>query len=203
MQKKTLTLKDWLFKPFNYLAGSRSLILGITILLLTAITGYFGGIRFDGVLDAHLAESPIRLHLLDQAINWLTMSIILLLAGWFLNPGFRIIDLLGTQAMARSPMLLVGLFTILTPIANTNDKLMGFVRYKLFNEGEPVTFPIGDLSLLIGFAIISLICLVWMVYLMYHAFSTVSHVKGAKAITAFIIAVILAEALSKFTLFLI
>lgn len=58
---------------------------------------------------------------------------------------------------------------------------------------------IQDISAgVICFGFAALLFMIWMISLLYHAFAISCNMKGAKAIWSFIVALILAELLSKF-----
>jgi hypothetical protein len=51
--KKNMSIRIWLFNPFHYIAGVKSLIVGMIVLTATSLVGSMGRSHFDGVLDFH------------------------------------------------------------------------------------------------------------------------------------------------------
>ena len=47
------SLGQWLFNPFNYVAGSQALALGLVSILVAGGFGALSKTHFDGVIDVH------------------------------------------------------------------------------------------------------------------------------------------------------
>lgn len=189
-------LKQYLFQPFELIAGWRSLLLGIIVLLLTGGLAYLANVRFDGVMDFHMAtegETGFEVFLVEQLINWLSLSLVLLVFGLLFTKLFRVVDLLGTQALARVPMLLVALVSLVLPFGD----VIQFIMHTVLGQGAPVSVSTVDFILFGIFLFILLFMVIWMIYLMYHSFSVACNLSGPKAVILFIIGLLAAEALSK------
>jgi hypothetical protein len=175
-------MKQLLFDPFIRLAGGHSLLAGLFTLLLTGLIGYYGPAHFDGVLDTHQGM-PMSLwfFLAEQLINWLSLTLCLYIAGLICAQSRpRLIDIAGTQAFARWPMIFTALVFLL-PIP------------------MPDIHHLDDISPLFWLStLVDILILIWVIALMYRAYVTAAHVKGTKAVISFIIALLLAEVISKF-----
>ncbi|MFA5262437.1 MAG: hypothetical protein WC378_01335 [Opitutaceae bacterium] len=185
-----------LFNPFIYIAGFQALFLGLTAVLLAGLIGSFAHLHMDGVLDMHLgAPAKIWIYLLEGLIDWLSMGLVLLVLGRlvFRTP-FRSIDLLGTQALARWPTVLMNLVGLLMPMSRFTTYLL-----RRLTTGVDVGFNLGDAIIFCAATLAILLLICWMVVLMYRSYTVSCNAKGAKAIWTFIVGLILAEALSKFT----
>ena len=110
-QDKSVVL---LFNPSVYIAGAQALVLGFAVILLAGLIGAGGNTHFDGVLDAHTgAAAPLWAFLLEGFIDWLCLSVVLLVLGKIISrTSFRAIDLLGTQALARWPTFIISLVVL-------------------------------------------------------------------------------------------
>ena len=182
-------MKQRLFNPFIYLAGGKALLLGVLAMGVTAIVASFSGVHFDGVLDMHkfFAPSPPALFFIEPLVDWLCATIIFYLAGRiFSTSAIRIIDVAGTMAFARWPMIFAALLgftfkaislTALHDIGKHMDMILAA--------------SIG------AFAAIPFI--IWMIALMFNAFSVSCNLKGAKAIWIFIGALLIAEVIAGLT----
>jgi hypothetical protein len=194
-QKKSVTV---LFNPFYYIAGAPALGLGLAAILLAGLVGSLGNTHFDGVLDTHSgASAPLWFFLSEGIIDWLCMGVVLWLCGKMISQSaFRALDLLGTQALARWPTLLIALLTLPPAFQRFTKELLALLTHgnSQLNIFDLVVFAA------IVIAMIPLVC--WMVALMYRAFSVSCNVTGGKAIGAFIAAIIIAEILSKLCLYL-
>lgn len=170
--------------PFRFIGAHESFLLGSFIILLTGFVGSLTNTHFDGVLDIHTgAAGPLWVFLAPGFLNWLSLAVPLYLAGWIVS-GRRIRagDVLGYEAFARTPMLVAVLFTLIP----------AFQRQVL----QPSVFT-GDT---IAFAVVLLVILgmiVLMVVWMYKGFARAARRGGGKSITAFIVALVVGEIISK------
>ncbi len=182
-----------LFNPSVYIAGAPALGLGVAAILLAGAIGSLGNAHFDGVLDFHAgAPAPLWAFLLEGILDWLCLGLVLMVLGRIISrTAFRTVDVLGTQALARWPALLMSL--ILLPGAFqriTND-----LAVQLRLGGMPKINP-ADAFVLLVVAVALLVLVCWMVALMYKAFSVSCNVKGGRAIGTFIGGILLAEIIS-------
>ena len=165
-----------LINPFERIAGWQALGLGVFIMALTAVLGKINNVAFDGVLDAHTGSHSFKAAFAMQAINLLVLFLCMWLAGaCFSKSKIRAVDIVGTMALSRTPMLLLTILCFL-PIV-----------------------PM-DLSNILRMIIFTLCCLVlgiWMIALMYNAYTTSCHIKGTRAVVSFIGALLVAEVISK------
>jgi hypothetical protein len=195
-QNKSITL---LFNPFFYIAGVQALGLGLAAIFLAGLVGSWGHAHFDGVLDTHVgASAPLWFFFAEGLMDWLCLGIVLLVCGKIISKSaFRAVDLLGTQALARWPTLLISLITLPKAFLRFANELAQQLKQGKFqlNAADSIIF------FAIVIAMIPLVC--WMVALMYKSFSVSCNVKGGKAIGTFIAGIIVAEVLSKLCLVLL
>lgn len=173
----------FLFKPFIRIAGVQALLLGLLVISITAVVCSYGHCHFDGLLDTHIgAPKPMLVYFCESLIDWFSVSCTFYVAGLiFSSSKIRIIDVMGTSALARWPMLLLALIS-------------------LYPFHQPK--GIHDISVgLICFSLVALVFTIWMIVLLYQAFVISCNMKGGKAIGSFIGAIILAELFSKFIIF--
>lgn len=188
----SMKISRWLFNPFYYLAGVKALIIGILVLVLTGIFAFWGEIRFDGLLDFHMALPPVPLwiNLTEQLLSWLLLGNILLLAGKIISKSRpRGIDVFGTQALARLPYLFVSLTTLAPgPPKFAHELVAGRVSLSKFSV---------DMAAFLLVVVFGLVMLIWMIVLMYRAFTVSCNVSGKITIAIFIVALISGEIISK------
>ncbi|OHB60192.1 MAG: hypothetical protein A2167_05975 [Planctomycetes bacterium RBG_13_46_10] len=194
-QSPKRTLTQWLFNPFQFIAGGSSLLLGVLIILITAYIGSLSNTHFDGVLDVHLGKDvPLWLFLAEVLIDWLCLSIVLLITAFIVSQSsFRIIDIFGTQALARAPYLLAALLALPKGAARFGE----YLTAKAMNKPVTVELQNTDVLFFAVMTIVTLLMLIWMVVLMYRAYSVSCNLKGRKALISFVVSLVLAEALSK------
>jgi hypothetical protein len=195
-------MKIWLFKPFERIAGGPALSLGLLVMLVTALLAWYSGLQTDGVLDLHF-QSGLNLPdlIIQGLVNWLALSAGLLIAGrWLSKTRFRTLDLLGTQALARWPLLL-GVVYLSVPALGGQIELLT-IRLLEAMPTDPNQVMASSEYLLdaMWLTLISLpliAAIVWMVWLMFHGYALVCNLRGQAAFFSFAGALIVAEALSK------
>jgi hypothetical protein len=171
--------KEWLLNPFRRVAGMEALWLGFGFMLLGALIAWPAHMHFDGALDVHGSNSasPLWIHVAEPFIAWAcTALVFFIVARIGAGSRFRAIDLAGTLALSRAPLLLI------VPIG--------------FFIKEPVDPSHPDPIILLT-AIPILIAAIWMITLMYQAFKVSVNPKPARTALLFILAMLLAEGLSK------
>jgi hypothetical protein len=196
-QSKPVSL---LFNPSVYLAGAPALFLGLAAILLAGLLGSLGNVHFDGVLDTHVgAPVPLWVFLLEGILDWLSLGFVLLVLGRIISrTAFRSVDVLGTQALARWPTVLMSVVLLPPAVQRFSNNLV----LQLRAGGTPKINP-ADAFVFIVAVVAVLVFLCWMIALMYRAFSVSCNVKGAKAIGTFIGGLLLAEIISKICLALV
>jgi uncharacterized membrane protein YwzB len=185
-----------LINPFNYIAGAKSLLIGLAMIFITSLTGYYSNTFFPDILSVKTGvELTFKVSLLFNIVNWLSISLLLYIASLiFSKSSVRFIDLFGTQALARSPYLLAALLGFSKSI----NRLGEYFLWKYLSIGEPT--DISSLEMTIAVVLLTLIVIIsiWMITLMYNAFKVSSNIKGGKSVTIFIIVFILSIILSAF-----
>lgn len=188
-------LGQWLFNPFRFVAGYKALFVGVGVIIITSLLGSLSNTHFDGVLDVHIGrEAPLWLFLAEGLIDWLCMAVVLIIFAYVVSrSSFRLIDVLGTQALARWPYLIAAI-ALLPPGCQRYTQSLG---WKFARIGSEVSCESTDIIFFVLATIIILLTLIWMVALMYRAYSVSCNLKGRKAIATFIAGIIIAEILSK------
>jgi hypothetical protein len=177
---------DVLYNPFRYIAGGKSLIIGIITLLIASWLGRWNNLHFDGVIDIHIgAKAPDWFFYAETFLSWFIISMLLYLASFIISKTkVRIIDIFGTQAMAKIPLIVVAIISFIPQF-----------HFQINANGLPKI----DIWLII-YGFITIIFTIWIIALMYNAYSLSANIKGAKAIISFIVTLIIAEAISKYTI---
>jgi hypothetical protein len=191
-------LSQWVFNPFRFIAGFKALLLGLAIILISAFVGSFGNTHFDGVIDVHIGlKAPLWLFFAEGLIDWVCMVIPLFFFGLIVSrSSFRMIDVFGTQALARWPYLI----TSVVMLPDANQRVGAYLISKLIQTVPAAA--IGSIDVLIfGFAMfVTVLMVIWMVALMYRAYAVSCNIKGEGAVITFIVSLTGAEVLSKFAI---
>ena len=188
----------WLFNPFKYIAGWRALLIGLLIIVGIGLAGYASNIHFDGVLDIHIgAEAPLWFFITEGIVAWLCLSVVLAVTGLIVSPSsFRMLDLFGTQALARSPGVLVVLMMLIFPIRESIDKVTAQLTQAGGKANPTLDIATADAILFGLMMVVALTVIAWTVLLMYRAYAVSCGISGVRAIGSFIVSLITAEIIS-------
>lgn len=173
-----------LFNPFTRIAGWQAFFPGLVGILAMSIIGSYSGIVFDGVIDVHFSNVDALTALQYMGFSMLALILVFWLVALLLSKGFRLIDLLGTLTLSKAPYLLLAIAGFLAEAPDAQMIISNpgiLLESTAFLVVTAITIPIT----------------IWSVALMYHAFSISCDLKGSRATVAFIVALIMAEALSK------
>ena len=189
------SLSNWLFAPFNFIAGGAALGVGVAVIAVSALLGSVSKTHFDGVLDFHTRlPAPVWVFVAEGLIDWLAMAILLLIGGLiFSKSRVRPIDVFGTQAMSRGPTL----FTAAAVLLPGYERGAASLIAKATDATSAVQASPFDLLAFAVVAFIGILMTVWMVWLMYKGFSISCNVTGGKAVAVFLFAIFLGEVASK------
>jgi len=195
----TGSAKVWIFNPFAFVAGARALAVGLAVILLAALLCWVTNTHFDGAIDIHPGLSaPLVMFVIEGLTDWLSLSVMLMLAGLTVRrSSYRVVDVFGTQALARWPYIITPVMLLIVPpfrnaFANVADEAL-----KAAKSGALPNMAGSDLVLIVMASVVILCCVIWGVMLMYRAYAMSCDTRGAKSIVSFIVAVIAAEILSK------
>lgn len=193
------SFSNWIFNPFVYIAGWQSLVIGVVVILATGYIGSLGNAHFDGVLDTHTGISaPLWIIMSEGLIDWLSLSLVLFVFGKIISKtSFRLLDLLGTQALARWPVIISACVFL--------PKAVGRFALSIADKSNPSGFTLNSSDAVI-FAVAVLVAILitcWFVILMFRSYAISCNVKGGKAIGTFVAGLLIAEVISKFLIVLL
>ena len=190
---REMNVARWLFNPFVRIGGEQALAIGLSVIVVSGLVAAAGGVHFDGLLDFHPGYSvSFWVPVVEGLVNWSAISVLLVLVSLLVAPRtVRLVDIVGTQALARVPLLLAALACVPAPVRDGNVELVAAAV-----EGRMVTPTAASLvaGLLVG------ACAIWMVWLMWKAFAVSCNQQGARAVAIFVAAVVAGELATKFLL---
>jgi hypothetical protein len=169
------------YNPFTYIAGFKSLIGGAIIVLLTAWICFISGTHNYGLINVNFAsDMPFSSYLAEHAIHWIAVTLTLYSAGLlFSKSRIRFIDVLGTQGISKLPLLVLPVARLVPVFAS---------------------FPVNSINMYFLF-VLHIIMVIWSVALMFNAFKISCNVKGQRLVVSFILALLLAEIVSRTILY--
>ncbi|MDT0293328.1 hypothetical protein ACFQ3R_08300 [Mesonia ostreae] len=182
-----------LYNPFERYQERTLILVGSLALVAGAVLAFFFKARFDGVLDLHFA-SQIELWqaFADQGVNVACLLISLGAVAFYMNKRTRIIDMLAVCLFARLPYYLLSVFNVNGLMVRISEEILK----------DPMALAKGDIAianlfLLLVFSGFSLLAIVWQLALLYNGTKVASNAKGTTYTILFVIAIIVAEILSK------
>lgn len=187
-------MKLLLFKPFEKYSEKTLLLIGVFFTLLGSFFAYVFNIRFDGIIDVHIVPNTLYYQaLLDNLINIFCLVLFLYISTKYINKKTRLIDILNTALVARTPFYLLPFFNINDVIEKASEEVIQFANPGLISQ-----ISSSNLFIIIVFGLISILFLVWYISLLFNGFKVASNAKGKTPIILFVISLLLAEVLSKF-----
>ncbi len=174
-------MKKWLFNPFIYIAGVRSLIIGLVVMAITALICSFSHTHFNGLLQIGSRDTAAWRYFFEGFVVWLIPVIVFYVAGLiFSKSSIRLIDVAGTFALARWVML----FSAFTGFGMNLPDMNHHTIDDLIKAITPSFIALG---------LVSLVCMVWMIALLYNAFVISCNIRKEKSVVLFIICLLIAE----------
>ena len=150
--------------------------------------------HLDGLLDFHPGYAvPLWVPVVEGLVNWSVFA----LPVWFVallitGRTVRLVDVAGTQALARFPFLLSALVCVPPGVRRAHEETAAAVA-----QGR---LPLAQgWDLLVASVVIGA-CLLWMVWLMWKAFSLCCNRRGVRAVIIFAVLVLAGEVATKYAL---
>lgn len=187
------------YNPFLYIAGGKALLVGLLIILLTSVAGSFSGVWFPGVIDIKIGfQGPVTVHLAASVVAWLAITLVLYVIALLLSPSrVRLLDIAGTQALARVPLLLASLTGFSGIIQKATHYWLYLAAASLQGIIPAVEAPARlmpwEWTLAISLMLLQLALLVWMIALMYNGYRVSANLRGMRAGLSFALGLFAAQ----------
>ena len=190
---RKMGIAHWLFNPFVRIGGEQALVIGTAVIVGTGLLAAAGETHFGGLLRLSIGSSvPLWVPVAEGLVIWAVMSVLFVLVSLLVAPrSVRPIDIAGTQALARAPLVLLALANLPPPVRDANREMAAAVV-----EGRLP--PQMAASLIAG--VLGGVCVVWMVQLMWKAFAVSCDQQGARAVAFFVAVVITGHVATSFLL---
>ena len=194
---REMSVARWLFNPFVRIGGEQALAIGLGVIVVSGLVAAAGGVRFNGLLDLHSGYSVSWwVPVVEGLVNWSVISMLLVPVSLLVAPRtVRLVDIAGTQALARVPLLFGALACVPALVRDGDVEL-----FTAAVEGRMPTLTAASLASLVA-GLLGLACFIWMIWLMWKAFAVSCNQRGARAVAIFVVAVIAGELATKFLLF--
>lgn len=191
--------KNYILKPFEIVQERNLFSIGTCILIIASIFAFMTSSRFDGVMDMHVTTSVQWYQpLLDNVINTICLTLFLYLLSLLQPTKARIIDLVNVALISRIPIYI----TLITNIGGYNQETGDYLMANLSDPFVIKELPVMNLIMLALAGILAIIALVLMGILLYKGYKNATNAKKTSHCLLLIAVVLLAEALSKFLVYL-
>jgi hypothetical protein len=183
-------INQWIFNPFIYVAGWSSLGIGLIIIFLTAMISYFSGTHIEVISIGFGDKAPLWFFIFETLFAWIVLCITLYIAGRIVSKtSFRIIDLIGTQALARLPLLAGSLLGF----PELSQSVTKYLLWKTVRIGEENIASHLEIVLYVFILIVLIMVIIWTITLMYNAYKVCCNLKGPSAGISFALGLISAQ----------
>jgi hypothetical protein len=185
----------FLLNPFKKIAGFKALVIGLIIIIGMSYLGTIVKVYYSAILDlmnAHEVFNPkypltFTILLYQTFLSWMIVSLFYIIAAKIAHAQkTRIIDFLGTVALARYPYLLFTVFLYIVQLF-----VPDILKYEL---PQGYTHP-SNLLMTVG--MIFSLCTIWQVSAYYYAFKESSGLTNKKLWISFIVIMIVGEFISQ------
>ena len=192
---REMSVARWLFNPFVRIGGEQALAIGLAVIVVSGLVAAAGGAHFDRLLGFRAGFSVSWwVPVVEGLVNWSVISVLLVLVSLLVAPRtVRLVDIAGTQALARVPLLLAALACVPAPVRDANAELATAAA-----EGR-ISLSMPPAAIVVA-GLFALACVIWMVWLMWKAFAVSCNQRGARAVAIFVVAVIAGQLATQFLL---
>lgn len=193
-------MNNRLFNPFDRIAGTKSLVIGLVAMILTIVAAKINGVYFPDTISIQASEGITLKSLAIQIpANWLIFSTILYIAALlFSKSHVRAIDIYGTQAVARIPHLGAALICF----SDATIEMGKFVINKYLEQGDAlVMISPGKMALAIFQVVVITLIAIWVIVLSVNAYKVSANIKGGKLAAIYIVSLIISMGISEYLSF--
>jgi len=184
----------WVYNPFEKTAGWKAFGIGIVILCVTTIVGYFGNMVFYGIQAKVVPAVTWSMVFSLQALGLAVFVAVMYVTALFFTKHVRFQDILGTVTLAKYPLLLMALLSLALGKAVASIDI---------NQLINMEFSYMDIISLFVFGIFAIFLLIWEITLLYNAFRVSTNLKGIKSVVLFTSILLVSEIITIVLVFII
>ncbi|MDR2145022.1 MAG: hypothetical protein LBE91_00995 [Tannerella sp.] len=187
-------IASWVYNPFRQIAGWKAFAIGLIILCVTTVIGYFGNTVFFGISVKLVASvtwfRAFFVQGLGLAVTALVMWIIALLSAKHV----RFQDILGTVTLSKYPLVFAAIvFWIFGKrFIELTEKMESFANIQEIKDIIS-KLSLSDYALFAMMVIVSILILVWTITLLFNAFRVSTNLKEVKCALLFMAALLISE----------
>ena len=184
----------WVYNPFEKMAGWNAFGIGIVILSVATVGGYFGNMVFYGLSAKIVPNITWSMAFSLQSLGLAVLVAVMFVTALLFAKHVRFQDILGTLTLAKYPLLLMFFLSLAFGKSISSIDVNGLLN------GD---FSSLNIVSLFTFSIIAIILLVWEIALMCNAFKVSTNLKGVKCAVLFTAALLASEIITIVLVFFI
>ena len=186
-------MKTLLFNPFKRYNERQLLLFGLATASIGIVFATLTNTHFDGVMDTHFGKSvSFKTALLQSLINCISVLLIFYPMGKWINSKTRLIDIINLSLIIKIPSYFLMLLNINGWAYNKSETFL-----EVFADPFNIQLTSEIVSFIAISALFAIFAFVWLIILFYNGLKEAIHLKGLKHIILFVIAIIVAEIISK------
>ena len=182
-----MKLSKLISNPFERIAGYEALLIGVVGIALNSLLGYLSKMHSLGILHFGPASNQeFWVFATENIIIWLVPAIIFYIAGLlFTKSHIRIVDVLGTTAFAKLPLILMCILWFTPP-------LQQLVSIDPNATPDAMKASVDDINMIAmgAVSILSIAFFAWSYIWLYNAMKVSCNLKGLKGALVYIFAII-------------
>ncbi len=186
-------MKKVFTNPFSIYNEKKLLLSSLLFYMASVLLAPIFLARRDGIFDLHFVTNvDIGMAFADGLLNFGILTVLLYIAGKIINHKTRLIDICITSLLSLPVFMFLYVFNITHKMSLMGSQLTGMA---IDNEAMALIFD--NLILILVFGLFSILIVIWFIVLTYNGFKVATNAKGTRHIVVFIVAILLAEILSK------
>ena len=180
----------WVYNPFEKTAGWKAFGIGLIILCITTVAGYFWNMVFYGISIKIVPCITLGSAFFLQALGLAVLVFVMWTTAMLFAKKVRFQDILGTVTLAKYPLILAAVVVMIfsNRLNEFTEKIMSVGIYEIIK-----VITISDYVFLIAFSILSFIIIIWEIVLLFNAFRVSTNLKGIKSGLLFASIMIISE----------
>ncbi|MEX0995631.1 MAG: hypothetical protein WDZ45_01125 [Flavobacteriaceae bacterium] len=192
-------MKTLLFNPFERYSEQQLVLFGSITAVAGVVFATLTNTHFDGVLDTHFGQNvPFKTAVFQCIINIVSIVLVFYPVGKWINSKTRLIDIFNLSLIVKIPAYFMMPLNINNWAYLKTEPLLSAMSNP-FN----LQFTLEMILFLVLSSILALVVFVWLIILFYNGFKVATNLKGTKHIIMFILAIIIAEIVSKVLLMIL
>lgn len=192
-------MKTLLFNPFTRYSEHPLFLFGLITAIAGVVFASLTNTYYDGVLDTHFGKDvSLKTAAFQSLINSVSIVLVFYPVGKWINSKTRLIDIFNLSLIVKIPAYFMMPLNINNWAYSKTEPLIEAISnpFNLQFTPEMILF-------LILSSILAILVFAWLIVLLYNGFKVATNLKGTRHIIMFIIAIIVAEVVSKVLLMIL